>query len=230
LCWTRFRGGDRQGEIPCAAFEPWSRRRRRSKYHSTEAGEILYKGMYQYYKFEQCASVAARQYFEKFIRLEPDSVLGYIWMVNAWGFALMVRWEEPAIALRALRENVDKSFAIDADDAQALVGDTYYRNAGQFENAIDTFNTCLQQFPDCVYAHAGLVTTCSLMGDYNMAKREVEAVLAAAPGYSIERFTTPNFYRDKTIMDRSANALRQAGMPERWKNMRASREERQRIS
>jgi len=53
-----------------------------------------------------------------------------------------------------------------------------------------------------------------LKGDNPAAEREVNEVLAIDPGYTIERFITPNLYRDKSIMGRCADALRSAGMPE----------------
>ena len=259
-------------------------RHRRSKYRSTEAGEILYKGMFEHYKFDQYASMAARTYFEKFVSIEPDSILGYAWLVHSWSFALIVGWEAPELALQKLREFVDKSLTIDGDDAHALVGDTYYktlvgdldgalesveratsilpnldeawfargwvqmllgnphqsvksikrsmrlcpilntvkfgvlatayRNAERYEEAIQTFNDCLKRFPDFIYAHSGLAMVYGLKGDNPAAEREVNEVLAIDPGYTIERFITPNLYRDKSIMGRCADALRSAGMPE----------------
>lgn len=260
-------------------------RRRYNKIVSAAAREILYKGMFHYYKYERSAGEIARRLFEEFTQMEPDSVLGYVWLTNYWAFALVVQWENPAMALAALRDNVDKCFAIDENDPQARVGDTYYkavcgdldgalrsvnmaisvspnlddlwfahgwvqmmlgdphqairslkramrlcpilntlqlgvlgaayRNAGQYDNAIETLNTCVRHFPEFVHAHAGLAITYGLMGDIEMAKREVKAVLAADPDYSIERFTTPNLYLDKTVMEEAAEVLRLAGMPER---------------
>ena len=124
-------------------------RHRRSKYRSTEAGEILYKGMFEHYKFDQYASMAARTYFEKFVSIEPDSILGYAWLVHSWSFALIVGWEAPELALQKLREFVDKSLTIDGDDAHALVGDTYYKTlVGDLDGALESVERATSILPN----------------------------------------------------------------------------------
>ena len=259
-------------------------RYQRQRYRSEKAGEALYRGIYHHHQFERTAMNAARRYYEELIELEPDSVLGYVWLVSAWSFALLVRWASPEKALPIMKENIDKALAIDANDPQALIGDTYYsvlcgdldhgleaagkavqvapsveeawfalgwaqmldgatnsairclersarlcpvmrrvhwgvlgtayRNAGRYEEAIETFKGCIRRFPDFVYGHSGLAVAYGLNGDDELAAREVAEVLRQDPTYTIERFTNPNLYRDKSIMDVSAEALRKAGMPE----------------
>jgi len=39
--------------------------------------------MYEHYKFDRAAALKAREYFEEFIELEPDSILGYVWLVQS---------------------------------------------------------------------------------------------------------------------------------------------------
>lgn len=95
-------------------------RRRRSGFSSPQAGELLYRGMYEHYKFERPASDLAREHFAKFIELEPESPLGYAWLSNSWSFALVVGWEEPQVALGKIREWADKCLALDPEDAVAL--------------------------------------------------------------------------------------------------------------
>ena len=102
-------------------------RHRRSQYRSAQSGEIVYRGMHHFYKFDRADSVMARRCFEEFILREPQSTVGYAWLATAWAFALVVRWEEPSVALRGLKENVDQALSLDSEDPQALVGDTYYR-------------------------------------------------------------------------------------------------------
>lgn len=257
---------------------------RRSKRLTPEVAEVLYKGMYCFYKYEQSANVTARKYFDRLVQLEPDSILGYVWLINAWTFALIVSWEEAGLALKNLRENVDKALSIDGADPQAPVGDAYYRvltgdlnraqqsaekavqvapnaeeayralgwvqmlsgdaksavrsiersarlcpvmnsvhwgilatayrNAGRYEEAIETFKSCLRRFPDFVFAHAGLAVAYSFAGEDDLAKREVMEVLRQDSAYSVARFITPDLYRDKSVMAASADALRKSGLPE----------------
>lgn len=259
-------------------------RHRRSRVHSAEAGQILYKGLYEHYKFDPSATIVARQCFEKFIRLEPNSILGYVWLVTSYGFAIVVGWENPQVALPMLKEWVDRSLAIDPDDAHALTGDaeyralagdldgavssieravarmpnfdeawffrgwiqmflgevdeavrsleqstrlcptlnsvklgvlgTAYRNAGRYEEAIQTFKRCQELYPDFVYAHTSLAVVYGMQDDLEAARREVEETLKMDPSYSVQRFISPNLYRESAVMERSADALRRAGMPE----------------
>lgn len=257
---------------------------RRARRLSPEAAEVLYKGMYCFYQYEQSANVTARKYFNTLVQLEPDSILGYVWLVSAWTFAIIVRWEDLGLAIQNLHENVDKALAIDGADPQALVGDAYrrviagdldraqqsaekavqvapnaeeayralgwvqmlsgdavnavknversarlcpvmnslhwgilataYRNAGRYEEAVGTLQSCLKRFPDFVFAHAGLAVAYSFAGDDEMAVREVKEVLRQDPDYSIKRFVSPDFYRDKSVMAKCADALRKAGLPD----------------
>ena len=91
---------------------------------------------------------------------------------------------------------------------------TAYRNAGRYDDAIQTFKHCLERYPDFLYAHTSLAVVYSMMGETDAARRQVEETLRVDPGYSVHRFTTPNLYRDPAVMEQCAQALRQAGMPE----------------
>jgi hypothetical protein len=53
-----------------------------------------------------------------------------------------------------------------------------------------------------------------MQGDLESARREVACTLKMEPTYTVERFISPNLYRDKTVMDRCAEVLRRAGMPD----------------
>jgi len=260
-------------------------RYRRSKISNPQAGQLLYRGLYEHYKFDRASTLIARRYFESFIELEPGSILGYVWLVTSYGFAIVVGWEDPQIALPKLKSLVDHALAIDPEDAHALVGDaqfkalmgdlegalaaiersvarmpnfdeawffrgwiqmfrgefedsvvslehanrlcptlnsvklgvlgTAYRNAGKYEESIQTFKLCLERYPDFLYAHTSMAVVYGLMGDLKAARREVAETLRVDPSYSIRRFVTPNLYRDPEVMEGSAEVLRSAGMPER---------------
>jgi adenylate cyclase len=240
--------------------------------------------MYEHYKFDRAAALKAREYFEEFIELEPDSILGYVWLVQSWSFAIVVAWERPDVALPRLKKWIARSLAIDPEDAHALTGDAYYRtlsgdldgalesseravarmpnfdeawfvrgwvqmllgesdeavrslehairlcptvssiklgvlgtafrNAGRYPEAIQTFRRCLEQHPEFLFAHTSMAVVFGMQGDLESARREVAHTLKVDPTYSIRRFISPNLYRDKTVMERCADALRRAGLPE----------------
>lgn len=91
---------------------------------------------------------------------------------------------------------------------------TAYRNDGRYSDAIETFQDCLNRYPDAVFAHAGLAVVYSLMGEEALAGQEVRRTLEMDRSYTVQRFATPNLYRDKSILNSCADALRRAGMPE----------------
>ena len=257
---------------------------RRGKFRSAAAGRLLYRGLYEHYRFDRAAALTARKHFEEFIELEPDSILGYVWLVASWAFAIIVRWEPPDVALPKLKKWVDRSLAIDPDDAHALVGaaelktltgdldgalesadraiarmpnfdeawfvrgwiqmllgqsdeavrslehsmrlcptvnslklgvlGTALRNAGRYTEAVQIFHRCLEHHPDFHFAHSSLAIVHGMQGDLESARREVACTLNQDPTYTVSRFISPNLYRDRTIMDRCAEMLRSAGMPE----------------
>lgn len=259
-------------------------RHRRGKFASAESVEVLYRGMYEFHKYERPAAVAAQAHFEEFIRREPGSVLGYVWLAMVWSFSMVVGWEGPQTALPEVRKNVAKALAIDQDDPQALVRDaicsvlegkldhaiasaeraarslpnlddawfvlgwaqmcvgdsrsaiesqkramrlcpimhavqlgmlaTAYRNAGLYDDSIETFSECLKRFPTFVYAEVGRAVAYGMKGDMAAAKSSIAAALKEDPNYTITRFTNPNLYRDKSVMENVAKVLRAAGMPD----------------
>ena len=257
---------------------------RRSKFRSAEAGTLLYRGLYEHYRFDRAAALTARKYFEEFIELEPDSILGYVWLAASWTFAIIVGWERPNVALPMLKKWVDRSLAIDPEDAHALAGDaqlktlsgdldgaiasadravarmpnfdeawfyrgwiqmllgksdeavrslehamrlcptvsaiklgvlgTALRNAGRHEEAVQIFRRCLEHHPEFHFAHTSMAVVHGMQGDLESARREVARTLKLDPTCTVKRFISPNLYRDKTVMDRCAEVLRSAGMPE----------------
>lgn len=259
-------------------------RHRRSKYTNPEAGELLYKAMFHFHKYERTANIAAKEMVEQFVEMEPDSILGYVWLANIWSFALILGWQDPRVALENLEKNVRKGLEIDDKDPQVLVGDsilqvmtgnldhalksaelavqvapslddgyralgwvqmlrgdsteaienlkysvrlcpvttavqrgilgTAYRNAGRYAEAIVVLEDCIEEFPEFTSARAILVSTLSLLGKEEQAKQVLEELLRKNPDYSIEQYTTPNFYQEKRMMDRWADSLRKVGMPE----------------
>jgi tetratricopeptide (TPR) repeat protein len=84
----------------------------------------------------------------------------------------------------------------------------------RYQEAAQTFRRCLEQHPEFHYALTSMAVVHGMQGDLESARREVARTLKIDPTYTVKRFISPNLYRDKTIMDRCAEMLRSAGMPE----------------
>ncbi|MEL6831183.1 MAG: tetratricopeptide repeat protein [Pseudomonadota bacterium] len=103
-------------------------RQRLSRYTTPEAGDALYKGMYFHYAYELSHFERSLAEFDRFIELEPNSVLGYAWKVMCLGFAVVVQWVDPAETLPKLNALVQRIFTLDANDPNALMGSVYVKN------------------------------------------------------------------------------------------------------
>lgn len=109
----------------------------RTTYTSVEAAQELYRGMFEYYKYDQAANIAAGQHFERFIELEPQSPLGYAWLSNVWLGRMLVQWAAPQEAMPNMRENASRALEIDPDNAAALTSNCYFHvMAGELEKAL----------------------------------------------------------------------------------------------
>lgn len=123
--------------------------RRYQKYRNSDARELLYRGMFEFRKFERSAGIDARNYFKQFIDAEPDSVEGYSWLVLTYGFAIVVGWEPAQEALPQLRDWVDRALAVDANDGHALVGDGIYKViAGDLNGARESLQRAVDVEPN----------------------------------------------------------------------------------
>jgi adenylate cyclase len=131
------------------------------------------------------------------------------WFIRGW--IQMLRGEADE-AVRSLEQAI-RLCPIPNSVKFGVLG-TAYRNVGKYEKAIQTFKRCLELYPDFVYAHTSMAVVYSMQDDLAAARREVEETLKVDPTYSVQRFISPNLYRDSAVMERSADALRRAGMPE----------------
>lgn len=164
-------------------------RLRRRTLLGAEAREALYKGMYYFYQYERAASAKARRHFQDVIDLEPDSVPGYSWMVQAWSFALVVRWEPPEVAIGKLAEYVQKSLAIDENDAQALIGNAYYLSlSGDLDGAGRFCARAVEAAPYLDEAHSAWGWVLNLNGDPATAVRYLESSVRLCPVQSATQF------------------------------------------
>ena len=91
---------------------------------------------------------------------------------------------------------------------------TAYRNAGQLELAVATLEKTVKRFPAFISGRVALTSCHVLMGKEQEAKQEAREILRRDPAYTIARYTTPNLYRNKETMEKWAEALRKAGIPD----------------
>jgi len=91
---------------------------------------------------------------------------------------------------------------------------TAYRNAGQLDLAVATLENTVTRFPAFNSGRVALTTCYVLVGKVQEAKEEAREILRRDPAYTIARYTTPNLYRNKETMEKWAESLRKAGIPD----------------
>jgi len=257
----------------------------RSRVRNPDAREALYRGMAQFYKFDQASHSQARKFFEQFTQLEPDSILGYVWQAQMCQIEVFMGWgEHRDLSLKNMGVLLEKAFEIDDRDPLALghagmhelflgnhdqaiafakqavaeapgmdspyyslgwfqmfnetplegienlkralrlspivtaprltILGTAYRNAGQLDLAVAALEDTVKRFPSFISGRVALTSCYVLMGKERKAKKEALEILRRDPAYTIARYTTPNLYRNKETMDKWAESLREAGIPD----------------
>jgi len=260
-------------------------RHQRDRVKNPEAREALYRGMAQFYKFDETSHPQAKMFFERFTRLEPDSILGYVWQAQMCQMEIFMGWSEDRnLSLKNMEVLLKKALKIDDRDPLALghagmhqlflgnhdqsiafakqalveapgmdspyyslgwfqmfnetplegienlkralrlspvetaprstILGTAYRNAGQLELAVATLEKTVKRFPAFISGRVALTSCYVLMGKEKEAKQEAREILRRDPAYTIARYTTPNLYRNKETMEKWAESLRKAGIPD----------------
>jgi len=260
-------------------------RHQRNRIKNPEAREALYRGMAKFYKFDETSHAQAKTFFEQFTRLEPDSILGYVWQAQMCQIEIFMGWgEDKSSSLKNMKVLLDKALKIDDRDPLALghagmyqlfmgnhdqsiayaeqalaeapgmdspyyslgwfqmfndnplegienlkramrlspivtaprsaILGTAYRNAGQLELAVATLENTVKRFPAFISGRVALTSCYVLMGKEQEAKQEACEILRRDPAYTVARYTTPNLYRNKETMEKWAETLRKAGIPD----------------
>jgi len=260
-------------------------RHQRNRVKNPEAREALYRGMAKFYKFDEASHAQAKMFFEQFTRLDPDSILGYVWQAQMCQVEIFLGWsEDKGSSLKNMEVLLEKALKIDDRDPLALghagmhqlflgnhdqsiafakqalaeapgmdspyyslgwfqmfnetplegienlkramrlspivtaprstILGTAYRNAGQLELAVATLENTVKRFPAFISGRVALTSCYVLMGKEQKAKQEAREILRRDPAYTIARYTTPNLYRNKETMEKWAESLRKAGIPD----------------
>jgi adenylate cyclase len=260
-------------------------RHQRNRIKNPEAREALYRGMAKFYKFDQTSHAQAKMFFEQFTRMEPDSILGYVWQAQMCQVEIFMGWgEDKDSSLKNMEKLLAKALKIDSRDPVALghagmyqlflgnhdqsiafakealaeapgmdspyyslgwfqmfndtpldgienlkramrlspivtaprsaILGTAYRNAGQLELAVAALENTVKRFPAFISGRVALTSCYVLIGKIQKAKQEAREILRRDPAYTIARYTTPNLYRNKETMEKWAESLRKAGIPD----------------
>jgi adenylate cyclase len=224
-------------------------------------------------------------FFEQFTRMEPDSILGYVWQAQMCQVEIFMGWgEDKDSSLKNMEKLLAKALKIDSRDPVALghagmyqlflgnhdqsiafakealaeapgmdspyyslgwfqmfnetplegienlkrairlspvltaprsaILGTAYRNAGQLELAVAALENTVKRFPAFISGRVALTSCYVLIGKIQKAKQEAREILRRDPAYTIARYTTPNLYRNKETMEKWAESLRKAGIPD----------------
>jgi adenylate cyclase len=132
----------------------------------------------------------------------PYYSLGWFQMFN----------DEPLEGIENLKRAMRLSPIMTAPRSSIL--GTAYRNAGQLDLAVATLENTVKRFPTFISGRVALTTCYALMGKEQEAKQEAREILRRDPAYTIARYTTPNLYRNKETMEKWAESLRKAGIPD----------------
>jgi adenylate cyclase len=237
----------------------------RDRVKNPEAREALYRGMAKFYKFDETSHAQAKKYFEQFARLEPDSILGYVWQAQMCQVEIFLGWsEDKDSSLKNMEMLLGKALKIDDRDPLALgyagmhqlfLGnhdqsiayatqavaeapgmDSPYYSLGWFQmfnetplEGIENLKRAMRLSPvetaprstilgaayrNAISGRVALASCYVLMGKEQEAKQEAREILRRDPAYSIARYTTPNLYRNKETMEKWAESLRKAGIPD----------------
>ena len=163
--------------------------KRVTKYRNIETRELLYRGMFEYYKFEHISGIKARQFFKQAIDAEPNSIDGYKWLVTTYTFAIIVGWEAPQEALPKLKEWVAKALAIDADDAHALIGDANYKTmTGDLDGAFKSLQLAVESEPNSDEAWFLRGACLMYLGEAPAAIENIKRALRLSPMPNAIRF------------------------------------------
>ncbi len=96
-------------------------RHQRERVKNPEAREALYRGMAKFYKFDEPSHTQAKMFFEQFTRLEPDSILGYVWQAQMCQMEIFMGWgEDKDLSLKNMEMLLAKALKIDDRDPLAL--------------------------------------------------------------------------------------------------------------
>jgi adenylate cyclase len=88
------------------------------------------------------------------------------------------------------------------------------RMLGRFDDALKTYKDAIAVTPGYVPPHIGLTLCYAEMGRERDAREQARELLKLEPSFSIAHYLSTPGYKDEATTERSAGALRLAGLPE----------------
>ena len=89
-----------------------------------------------------------------------------------------------------------------------------YRTADRCEEAIEEYKKTLHLTPTSLFAFEGLSICYGLLGKENESRLAAEEILKLKPNFTIKFMVKTNPYKDRQMVERWADVLRKAGIPE----------------
>lgn len=149
---------------------------------------------------------AAYDFAQRAVRSAPSSDEALF--ARGWVEMFLGRFDQSIVSLeKALR------LAPIPSAVRLGVAATAYRNAQRYDKSIEIFRQLIERKPQFLFGYSGLASALAMSGDMGGARKMVAEVLRIEPEFTIERFITPDFYRDPAVMQGCADALAKAGMP-----------------
>jgi adenylate cyclase len=142
---------------------------------------------------------------ERSIDLAPGAAGLYIWYGMNLNFAGRPEDAIPVFQ-KAIRLSPIGSTGIYLNLGIAL------RMTGKFEEAIAAYMKAIQRAPDNILAHINLAATYSIMGREKEAHAEAQEVMRINPKFSMDLWAKRQIYKDRSEIDKLADALRKAGL------------------
>jgi adenylate cyclase len=145
---------------------------------------------------------------EKSLSLDPGSAWGL------WRYARVLTAAgrpEEAIPLQ------EKAIRLNPLAPAPFYGDLglAYRLTGRFEEAVRFYKKASERAPNDFWFHAHLAAVYIMMGRDEEARAEAAEVLRINPRFSVESYAKITTLKDRSAVDKSSDAMRRAGLPDR---------------
>jgi adenylate cyclase len=86
---------------------------------------------------------------------------------------------------------------------------------GRLEEAVAAQKKALERAPNDFRTHLGLAAVYIMMGRDKEAQAAAAEVLRINPKFSLDWYASTSFHKDQSVIDRTINALRKAGLPDK---------------
>ena len=145
---------------------------------------------------------------ERSLKLNPGSAWGI------WRYARVLTYSgrpEEAIPLleKAIRLNPLGPSPFYGDLGLAL------RLTGRLDESLVFYEKAIKRAPNDFWFHAGIATVYMMMGHEEEARAAAAEVLRINPKFSLEFLAKTTLVRDRSVVDKSIEALRKAGLPDK---------------